>query len=136
MSINVPEVRASLVELLGAIHASVGTYRDVPHYPQVPCLIVYPPDTINYMVTRDTDVATLTVLLLVGPQDPTSQEVLEGFMSGTGALSVKAALYADRRLGDTISNLRLLDMTSGAYSLNLGPDDSVIGAEFRIEITA
>jgi hypothetical protein len=136
MSIQVAKVRASLVAVLDRIHPAIQTYEQVPHYPTVPCLIVYPPDTINYMHARDTDIAVLTVLLLVGPQDPTSQEVLEGFMSGTGALSVKAALYADRRLENTISNLRLLDMTSGAYSLNLGPDDSVIGAEFRIEITA
>ena len=135
MSIAVTDVRLALVDAL-RINDNVMVYELVPAHPTVPCIIIYPPDTIDYMVARATDLAVFSVLVLVGPRDPTSQEVLEGFMSGAGDLSIREALYTDRTLGAVVSNLRLLDMTSGAYTLNVGGDDTVIGAEFRVEITA
>lgn len=136
MSINVPAVRRAMVDVLGRIHPAATTYILVPHQPVVPCILVYPPDSIDYMVARDTDLAVFPIVVLVGPQEPNSQEILEGFMSGAGDLSVREALYADRQLAGTVSNLRLLDMTSGAYALSVGAEDSVIGAEFRVEVTA
>jgi len=136
MSIAVPTVRQALVAVLGALHPAVRTYELIPHHPQLPCILVYPPDSINYMVARSTDLAVFSIVVLVGPQDPTAQRVLEEFMSGAGSLSIREALYNDRTLGGAASGLRLLDMTSGAYSLSLGQDETAIGAEFRVEITA
>lgn len=137
MSVNLTEVRAALAETLAEIDGTITVYKDVPHTPvHLPCLIIYPPDTINYMAARDTDIVTLTVTLIVGPQDPTAVDTLEAIVSGTGALSVKAALYANRTLNGTVSNLRLLDMTSGTYSIATNPNDNAIGADFRVEITA
>jgi len=135
VSINVTEARLALVDAL-SLHDAVQTYELVPLHPTVPCIIVYPPDTIDYMVTKAGDLAVFGVLVLVGPRDPTSQEVLEGFMSGAGDLSVRQAIYADRTLGGKVSNSRVLNMTSGAYTVSTGADDSVIGAEFRIEVIA
>lgn len=135
MSIEVTTVRQALVAVLGKIHNAVRTYELIPATPQVPCLLVYPPESIDYMIMRDTDRGVFPVLVLVGPADPTAQEVLEGFMSGAGPLSIRQALYADRTLGRVVSNTKLLDMTSGAYSLNVNASDTVIGAEFRVEIT-
>ncbi len=135
MSANVPAIRAALVEAVGAIDPNLTTYLDPPLGPlQLPAIIVYPPDTIDYRRTRRLDIVTVPILVLVGLQDPTSIRVLEGLMSGTGDLSLLVALYTDRTLGGTVSNLRLLDMTSGAYSVGTGPDDNAIGAEFRVEI--
>lgn len=136
MSLDTSAVRRALVEVLGAIDGRVLTYTTPPKTPRLPSVVVYPPDSINYMVARDTDLAVYPVLVLVGPQDPTGIELLEGFMAGTGPLSIRAALYADRSLGGTVSNTKLLDMTSGAYQIGTGPDDNAIGAEFRVEITA
>ena len=79
---------------------------------------------------------TLTITVIVAPQDPTAVETLEAIISGTGALSVKAALYSNRTLNGTVSNLRLLDSTSGTYSIAANPNDNAIGADFRVEITA
>ena len=135
MSANVPAIRSALVEVVGAIDPNLTTYLDPPLGPiQLPAIIVYPPDTIDYRRTRRLDIVTVPILVLVGLQDPTSIRVLEGLMSGTGSLSLLVALYTDRTLGGTVSNLRLLDMTSGAYSVGTGPDDNAIGAEFRVEI--
>lgn len=136
MSVNLAEVRAALAETLAEIDGNITVYRDVPHTPQIPCLIIYPPDTIDYKRARDTDVVTLTITVIVAPQDPTAVETLEAIISGTGALSVKAALYANRTLNGTVSNLRLLDSTSGTYSIAANPNDNAIGADFRVEITA
>lgn len=136
MSVNLAEVRAALAETLAEIDGNITVYRDVPAQPQIPCLIIYPPDTIDYKRARDTDVVTLTITVIVAPQDPTAVKTLEAIISGTGALSVKAALYANRTLNGTVSNLRLLDSTSGTYSIAANPNDNAIGADFRVEITA
>ena len=136
MSVNLAEVRAALAETLAEIDANITVYRDVPAQPQIPCLIIYPPDTFDYKRARDTDVVTLTITVIVAPQDPTAVETLEAIISGTGALSVKAALYGNRTLNGTVSNLRLLDSTSGTYSIAANPNDNAIGADFRVEITA
>ena len=137
MSVNLSDVRAALYETLAELDGNILVYKDVPHTPtHLPCVIIYPPDTIDYMAARDTDIVTLTVTLIVGPQDPTAVDTLEAIVSGTGALSVKAALYANRTLNGTVSNLRLLDMTSGTYSIATNPNDNAIGADFRVEITA
>ena len=135
--IAVSTVRAAIVTKLGAISNKITTYNLVPHAPiQLPALIVYPPDSIEFKHLRGTSLAVFPVLALVGPQDPTAQTVLEALMSATGSLSVFAALTADPTLGGTISNLRVLNMTSGAYSVGTGPDDNAIGAEFRVEVLA
>ncbi|MCC6434433.1 MAG: hypothetical protein IT196_05330 [Acidimicrobiales bacterium] len=135
--IDVPVVREAIVAKLGAISNRITTYRVIPHAPvQLPCLLTYPPDTIDFRVAKGTSQAVFPVLALVGPQDPTAQAVLEALMSATGSLSVYAALTADRTLSGKVSNLRLLDMTSGAYSIGVGPDDNAIGAEFRVEVLA
>lgn len=137
MSIQIGTVRQALNAVLGTISDQVLVYDEVPDHPSVlPCLIVYPPDSINYMVTRDTDLAVFMVLLLVSPRSPAAQEVLEGFMSGAGPLSIRQALYADRSLDDAVSNLKLLDVTSGLYSITVGASDQVIGCEFRVEVLA
>lgn len=136
MSVNLAEVREALAETLAEIDGNITVYRDVPAQPQIPCLIIYPPDTIDYKRARDTDVVTLTITVIVAPQDPTAVKTLEAIISGTGALSVKAALYANRTLNGTVSNLRLLDSTSGTYSIAANPNDNAIGADFRVEITA
>lgn len=137
MSLDATAVRMALVDLLDGIDANVVAYKTPPHAPiHLPGLICYPPDTIEYRVARDTDRAVFPVVLLVGPQDPTAWEVLEAFMSGTGVLSIRAALYSDPHLGGLVSNVRLLTSQSGAYSVGTGPDDNAIGAEFRVEITA
>lgn len=135
--IDVTAVREAIVAALGGIDANITVYSVVPSTPlQLPCLLVYPPDTIEFKGPRGTSRSVFPVLALVGPQDPTAQLVLEGLMSATGDLSVFAALTADRTLGGEVSNLRLLDMTSGAYSVGVGPDDNAIGAEFRVEVMA
>lgn len=136
MSVNLAEVRAALAETLAEMAGKITVYRDVPAQPQIPCLIIYPPDTIDYKRARDTDVVTLTITVIVAPQDPPAVATLEALISGTGALSVKAALYANRTLNGTVSNLRLLDSTSGTYSIAAIPNDNAIGADFRVEITA
>lgn len=137
MSLDTTAVREALVDLLADINGNVTSYRVPPHNAfQLPCLIVYPPDSIRYRVARDTDLATFPVMLLVGPQDPTAWQVLEAFMGGTGSLSIRAALYSNPTLDGLVSNMKLLAMSAGVYSVGTGPDDSAIGAEFRVEITA
>ena len=134
---NVIEIREALCEKLAEIDSNLTVYGPVPHQPNsLPCLIVYPPDQIDYRKTRNLDVAVFPVIALVGPQDPKSQELLEALMSGEGTLSILAKLYEDRQLAGTTSNLRMLDVTSGAYTINVGASDNVIGCEFRVEVTA
>lgn len=137
MSLDATAVREALVDLLAEINGNVTSYREPPHNAfQLPALIVYPPDSIRYRIMKDTDLAVVPVMLLVGPQDPTAWRVLEAFMSGTGSLSVRSKLYSNPTLDGLVSNMKLLEMNAGVYNVGTGPDDSAIGAEFRIQITA
>lgn len=137
MRSTVSEIRRALAAQLDSHFGGVLTvYEQVPSQPIVPSLTIYPPESIAYRATRRLDVMIVPLLALVGPIDPTAQEVLEALMSGSGDLSILAVLYEDRTLDGTVTNLRLLDMTSGAYSFTSGAQDNVVGAEFRIEVTA
>lgn len=133
--IDPQSVREAMVEALTELDSNITIYETVPNgTPELPCVLVYPPESIEFKHTRGTSRAVFPVLVLVGPQDPVAQLVLEGLMADAGQLSVYAALTADPTLGGEVSHLRVLDLTSGAYSIGLGGDDNAIGAEFRVEI--
>lgn len=134
---NVTAIREAMATQLAGISSAITIYAVIPKQPKdLPCLILYPPDQIDYMKTRNLDVAVFTILALVGPNDADGQTVLEGLMSSEGSVSVKAKLYADRQLNGTTSNLRMLDSSSGLYSVSVGNEANVIGCEFRVEVTA
>lgn len=134
---NVTAIRQAMNSALAEISSAIYVYDLAPKEPQiVPCLIVWPPDQIDYYKTRNLSIAVFPVTALVGPQDASGQVVLEGLMSDTGSVSVMAKLYEDRTLGGVVSNLRLLDSSSGLYPISIGGDNQVIGCEFRVEVSA
>lgn len=134
---NVPAIRDKMNIALATIDANITVYTKPPHTPNnFPCLIVYPPDSIDYRKTRALSIVVFPVLALVGPMDPKSVEVLEALMSDDTNLSVIAKLYEDPTLDGTASNLRMLDITSGVYSIAVGASDNVLGCEFRVEVAA
>lgn len=134
---NVTDIREAMnVQLRTLSDPAIYVYEKIPKSLTIlPCLIVYPPDRIDYMKTRGLNIAEFTIQAFVGPQDESRQRVLEGLMSSEGTLSVMAALYADRQLNGTTSNLRMLDATSGLYSVTVGTEN-VIGCEFTVEVSA
>lgn len=136
--IDVPAVREALATALHDVYGGVvAVYIKVPHTPdRIPCLIVYPPETIEYRVASRTDRAVFTVLLLARPTDPHAQALLEAAMSSTGDLSFPLAVHADRTLGGVTSNLRVLDMSAGTFTVSIGPDADAVGCEFRVEVLA
>jgi hypothetical protein len=131
-------IRGALVDQLRTIDG-LFVYPQWPGTPQIfPCIVVFPPDNVDYSKTmnRALDMATWELLALAGPMSPVSQQTLEGLMSGTGDLSVISCLYEDRKLGQLVSNLRVTGITSGIYAVSRSGGDDVIGCEITTEITA
>lgn len=118
----------------------VFVYERWPGTPQVvPCLVIFPPDRIDYSKTfaRGLDEATWQLLALVGPMSPTGQTLLEALMSGTGDHSVIECLGQDRTLGGVVSGLKVPEATSGVYSVPMsGGTQALLGVEFTITVMA
>lgn len=135
--LDLTAIRSAMATRLRNIDG-IYVYEQWPGTPQVvPCLVIFPPDKIDYSKTfkRGIDEATWELLALVGPMSPISQQWLEQLMSGVGARSVIQCLGADRTLGGTVSNLKVPEATTGIYSVPMsGGTQSLIGVEFTIMV--
>lgn len=122
---------------LGGVAQVVTAYADVPGTVAVPA-VVLELDDIQYDLTMGAgmDEFTFLALLLVEYQDEqTAQRALRSFMSRDGGFGkLKAALEADRTLGDLVSvahmtgvrRIGVIEYGSAAY----------LGAEIPIEVTS
>ena len=88
------------------------TYAFAPDSPNPPCAIVLPApeDFLDFDVTFDgRDDFQLVVKILMGAQDDrTGQAALLGYLSRSGATSVRTAIYGDSTLGGTVSDLKVV----------------------------
>ena len=82
---------------------------------------------------RGMDAYTVTTRLLVAKADDRAgQKTLKGYLAGSGALSLKAALQADRTLGGACDSLQVKSVRGyGVYEHN---GQHFYGAEFSIYI--
>ena len=135
--LNLVAIREAMAARLRNING-VFVYEQWPGTAQqVPCLVIFPPDRIDYSKTfnRGTDESTWMLLALAGPMSPTAQRILEQLMSGTGSLSVIQCLGADRTLGGTVSTLKVPEANTGIFSVPMsGGTQNLIGVEFTVTV--
>lgn len=136
---NLIDVRDALVEHLTTLDESIFVPAKVPvTVKTIPCLIVNIPDSVEPTKTggpRGLVIATYTIQAILGPFNPTTQEVLLGLMSTEGELSVYAHLRANITLDGLISNMRVLGTQSKSYSIERnGQDSDAIGCDFTVEV--
>lgn len=74
-----------------------------------PCAIVIPEDiAFDNTFGRGGDGSLFTVRVLVGKvEDVASQDLLDGYMNGSGSSSVKTAIEADTTLSGTVDTCRV-----------------------------
>lgn len=96
------------------------------------------PSSIRYdrSMARGLDTHNLTVRVLVGQSsDRGAQKRLDGFLAGSGATSIKAAIESDTTLGGAASDLRVMEC-SGYRVYGREGNASVLGAEWQVEVVA
>ena len=88
------------------------TYAFAPDSLNPPCAIVLPApeDFLDFDVTFDgRDDFQLVVKLLMGAQDDrTGQAALLGYLSRSGATSVRTAIYGEATLGGVVSDCKVV----------------------------
>lgn len=132
-----------LVAIRLALHTELSkidglyVYKVPPSTPSIfPCALIYPPQEIDWKKTAKLDMATYELLVLVGRAAPDNFATLEAYMSGTGDKSIIKTLYANPTLDNTISNLRLPNLSTGIYSVSRSSGEDVLGVEFNVEVMA
>jgi hypothetical protein len=111
-------VRSALKTRLATI-TGLKTYDHIPDSVAVPAGIVGQLDmTFDATFNRGFDSATCTVLLIVGRMsEQAAQAKLDGYLAGSGATSVKAAIEADATLSGSVQTVRVASATSGSVQV-------------------
>ncbi|HEX6969858.1 MAG TPA: hypothetical protein VF174_13760 [Micromonosporaceae bacterium] len=102
-----------------------------------PPAAVIAPDSISFDSTmaRGSDDFVFIVYLIVGTAvDRIGQDKLDGYLAGSGASSVKAAIEADESLGGVANFARVSGVRQ--YGLIEYAGVQYIGAEFVVEVNA
>jgi hypothetical protein len=84
----------------------------MPDNPNPPMAVVLP-QSVSYDDTfqRGMNTYTFSVLVIVQrPAERTAQNALDGYVSGTGASSVKRAIESDKTLGGKAFDVRVTDL--------------------------
>lgn len=109
-------VRAGLVTRLTTI-TSLSALSYVPELITPPVAVVDQLELeFDASMGRGLDSAFVDIMLIVQRQDAqSSQSALDGYLAGTGAGSIKAAIEADKTLGGACSTLQVLSASPGTY---------------------
>jgi hypothetical protein len=132
---------ASLTDIREALAANLDSIAGVQcsaymlTNPTPPYAEVVPVETVyDLAFGRGMDKYELTVRVLVGAvSDIGSQKRLDGFLAGSGAGSVKAAVESDLLLGGASLDLRVTKC-SGYKAFGREGGVTVLGAEWHVEV--
>lgn len=138
---QVSAVRAAIAAAVGSTVVSTPPLTALAYVPDSinPPVLYVQPDTITFDKTygRGTDEITFILYLLVSrADDQASQKLLDDYLSGGGAASVKAALVAARgvpggsALGGAADDIHVVDI--GAYRWFAYGDTRYLGAQFKV----
>ncbi len=134
MSFSIPLIRDALKARIDTID-SLETYDTMPTEVAVPAAIVYPsPGTFLTYQTMDgaADLEFVVIVLVSAGVDDLAQDELDGYLAEVGADSVKAAIDADPRLGNTV------DYASVGSAQNYGLHEfgavQYFGCEFVVSV--
>ena len=113
---NPSQVRDGLKTRLQTI-TGLRAYDLIPDTVVPPCAIVGQLDfTFDIDNARGLDQAQVDVLVIVQRfSERAGQDKLDGYLAGSGASSIKAAIEGDRTLGGTVNTLRVTGAEAGTY---------------------
>lgn len=133
---TIKQIRQGLATNLGTIPGLRTSYF-VPDNPNPPIAIIYPPSiTYDQTFGRGLDKYDFSITVLVAKlEDRISQDLIDTFCAPTGTGSVKRAIESDRSLGDTVSDLRVTNMT-GVTPTNIADGQLYLTATWAVEVFA
>jgi hypothetical protein len=110
------QVRDGLKTRLQTI-TGLRVYDLIPEPVTPPCAVVGQLDlTFDIDNARGLDQATVDIYVIVQRfSERAGQDKLDGYLAGTGATSIKAAIEGDRTLGGACQTLRVTSAESGTY---------------------
>jgi hypothetical protein len=113
---NVSNVRAGLKTRLATI-SGLRVWDVIPDQVTPPGAVVGQLDfTFDIDNARGVDLANVDIYVIVQRMDARSgQNKLDGYLAGSGATSIKAAIEGDRTLGGTVNTLRVTRAEAGTY---------------------
>lgn len=131
MPMQPSQVRDALKTRLQTI-AGLRVYEVIPEPVTPPCAIVGQLDfTFDIDNARGLDQANVDIYVIVQRfSERAGQDKLDGYLAGTGATSIKAAIEGDRTLGGTCQTLRVIGAESGTYD-----SQSVTFLSYRYRLT-
>jgi uncharacterized protein YqfA (UPF0365 family) len=108
-------------------------YDLIPDVIVPPCAIVGQLDlTFDLNNSRGLDQANVDVFVIVQRfSERTGQDVLDKYLAGSGAASVKAAIESDLTLGGACNTLRVTSAESGTYQNN---DQEFLSYRYRVTV--
>jgi hypothetical protein len=113
---NVSNVRDGLKTRLATI-SGLRVWDVIPDQVTPPGAVIGQLDfTFDIDNARGVDLANVDVYVIVQRMDARSgQNKLDGYLAGSGASSIKAAIEGDRTLGGTVNTLRVTRAEAGTY---------------------
>ena len=125
------QVRDALKTRLQTI-SGLRVYEIIPEPITPPCAVVGQLDfTFDIDNARGLDQANVDIYVIVQRfSERAGQDKLDGYLAGTGATSIKAAIEGDRTLGGTCQTLRVIGAESGIYD-----SQSVTFLSYRYRLT-
>lgn len=125
------QVRDALKVRLQTI-SGLRVYELIPEPLTPPCAVVGQLDfTFDIDNARGLDQANVDIYVIVQRfSERAGQDKLDGYLAGTGATSIKAAIEADRTLGGTCQTLRVIGAESGTYD-----SQSITFLSYRYRLT-
>ncbi len=135
MAATLAQIRAGLAAALDTIPGCQASAYMLDN-PSPPTLQVMGPDAVEYdqAMARGRDNWTIVVQAFAGtPSERTAQELLDAWLSPTGAQSVKTALESDETLGGIIIGLQVA-RASGYRIYNLPNRAETLGCEFFVDV--
>jgi hypothetical protein len=125
------QVRDALKVRLQTI-SGLRVYELIPEPITPPCAVVGQLDfTFDIDNARGLDQANVDIYVIVQRfSERAGQDKLDGYLAGTGATSIKAAIEADRTLGGTCQTLRVIGAESGTYD-----SQSITFLSYRYRLT-
>lgn len=98
---SLAQVRTAVASTLAAGLSGTAVYATMPAAPVLPCVAVMPATSdFNVAMGRGTDTWLLDLIVLVPSADAlVGQELLDPYVTGAGASSIRAIIFAARGLG-------------------------------------
>jgi len=133
---SLAQIRTGLKDTIVAAVPSLFGYNLVPEVTNLPAIVVVPRTTdFEVAMGRGADTYEFDVIVLVSRRDDgLAQTDLDGYVTGAGSNSIRAAVFATPGLGLSGTHAHVYRMENYGAEWNVG-DLNHIGAALKVRVT-